>query len=175
MSDRRSDAGALRPTLIVAALAAFAFIAACAIPGQAVSPTPTPRPDTAALVRQLMQCVRSHGNPDFPDPSIGQDGIPRWPSDTQPPSQEAQRACGSIYDRLPKPAASSAPTAADLALARQFAACMRQNGLAHWPDPNPDGSFTLPPEYQQKTPQLLTAWREHCARYNPSGHIEVHR
>jgi hypothetical protein len=122
-----------------------------------------------------MQCVRTHGDPNFPDPSVGQDGIPRWPSDTQPPSPEAQRACGSIYDRLPKPAASGAPTAADLALERQFAACMRQNGLVNWPDPNPDGSFSLPPEYQQKTPEMLSAWRDHCARYNPSGHIDVHR
>ena len=51
---------------------------------------------------------------------------------------------------------------------------MRQNGLASWPDPNADGSFSLPPEYQQKTPRLVDAWRNHCARYNPSGHIEVH-
>ena len=51
---------------------------------------------------------------------------------------------------------------------------MRENGLASWPDPNADGSFSLPPEYQQKTPRLVDAWRNHCARYNPSGHIEVH-
>ena len=38
----------------------------------------------------------------------------------------------------------------------------------------PDGSFTLPAEYQQKTPELVTAWRDHCGRYNPSGHIDVH-
>jgi hypothetical protein len=161
--------------LPILALAAFAaFTAACSLPGQTAVPTPTPRPDTAALVRQLTACVRSHGDPGFPDPSIGQDGIPHWPSDTQPPSAGAQRACGSIYDRLPKPAASGAPTAADLALERRFAGCMRQNGLVNWPDPNPDGSFSLPPEYQQKTPQLITAWRDHCARYNPSGHIDVH-
>jgi hypothetical protein len=39
---------------------------------------------------------------------------------------------------------------------------------------NPDGSFTLPPEYQQKTPQLDSAWRDRCARYDPSGQIEIH-
>lgn len=153
---------------------AVVVAAACSLPGQAAAPSPTPRPDTAAVVRQLLQCVRSHGDPGFPDPGIGQDGIPRWPANTQPPSQQAQQACGSIYDRLPKPEASHAPTAADLAQERQFAQCMRQNGLASWPDPNPDGSFSLPPEYQQKTPQLVNAWRNHCARYNPSGHIEVH-
>jgi hypothetical protein len=161
----------LKPVGVAAALL---LAAACSLPGRAAAPTPTPRPDTAQLVRQLLQCVRSHGDPSFPDPDIGQDGIPHWPADTQPPSQAAQQACGSIYDRLPKPSATQAPTAADLAQERQFAQCMRQNGLVNWPDPNPDGSFSLPPEYQQKTPQLVDAWRNHCARYNPSGHIDVH-
>jgi hypothetical protein len=171
MNERSHRRRLLTPVGLAAALI---LAAACSLPGQAAAPTPTPRPDTASLVRQLLQCVRSHGDPAFPDPDIGQDGIPRWPADTHPPSQQAQQACGSIYDRLPKPAATHPPTAADLAQERQFAQCMRQNGLANWPDPNADGSFSLPPEYQQKTPRLVDAWRNHCARYNPSGHIEVH-
>src|SRR5437899_8698574 len=96
----RSHGG--RRLTLVGLAAALILAAACSLPGQAAAPTPTPRPDTAALVRQLLQCVRSHGDPGFPDPDIGQDGIPRWPSDTQPPSQQAQQACGSIYDRIPK-------------------------------------------------------------------------
>src|SRR5690348_11365298 len=122
MSDRHRARGLPIPAGAAALLAAVslaAFTAGCSLPGQAAAPTPTPRPDTATLVRQLTACVRGHGDPNFPDPSIGQDGIPRWPSDTEPPSAEAQRACGSIYDRLPKPAATGAPSASELALERR--------------------------------------------------------
>ena len=181
MSDSRPPRGfpiAPGAALSLAGLILAAFTAACSLPGQAAAPSPPPRPDTAALVRQLTACVRSHGDPSFPDPSIGQGGIPRWPSDTQPPPEEAQRACGSIYDPTACPSPRPPPLPAAQPISRKSGSsppCMRRNGLVNWPDPNPDGSFSLPPEYQQKTRQLLTAWRDHCARYNSSGHIDVHQ
>src|ERR1700730_9818041 len=106
MTQRTSGRHLLIPSGLAAAVI---LLAACSLPGQAAAPPPTPRPDSATLTRQLMQCIRTHGDPAFPDPQIGQDGIPRWPSDTQKPSQQAQQACGYLYDRLPKPAATHAP------------------------------------------------------------------
>ena len=159
--------------LIVLAGAWLALLA-CAPPGQAAAPHPSPSPDVTATVRQLMYCGHAHGAPDFPDPTLDDRGVPRWPDGTPLPPQEAIDACGTIYARLPNPDRSGPLTTQELRLARQFAACMRQHGLGDWPDPNADGSYPLPADLQAegKSPRLRAAW-DACARYNPSGHINV--
>lgn len=58
-----------------------------------------------------------------------------------------QNACQSIIDQLPSQGSGSSSNqipAKELAEYRRWAQCMRQHGLFDWPDPNPDGSFTLP-------------------------------
>ncbi|MDQ6773677.1 MAG: hypothetical protein M3024_11930 [Candidatus Dormibacteraeota bacterium] len=148
-------------------------LAACALPGHAARPAASPTPDVAAIVQRLMACIHTHGAPDFPDPTLDPNGNPQWPQGTTKPPDSAIHACQAIYNELPGQAADRPPTAADLALARQFAQCMRQNGFPDWPDPNADGTYTLPQDITRegKSPRLLDAWRNHCARYNPSGHI----
>jgi len=157
-------------TLFLATLAGLVLVACGPSPQAAAHASPTP--NVTALIRELMTCIHTHGAPDFPDPTIDDRGLPTWPEGTQRPPQSVIDACQSIYNQLPNPDRTHTLSAAELHLAQQFAQCMRQQGFADWPDPNPDGSYPLPSDIQAegKSPHLLAAWQA-CARYNPSGHI----
>ena len=87
------------------------------------------------------RCMRSHGISDFPDPtttgggiSISQHGGPG--SDLNPQSlayRSAQQSCGHL---LPAGGHGSAqPTAHDTAQMLHVSQCMRQHGIAGFPDP----------------------------------------
>ena len=72
------------------------------------------------------------------------EACPPWPPGTPEPPERALRACQPIVDRLP-PAARGAETrpAADIPALVRFARCMREHGLADFPDPKADGIFPL--------------------------------
>jgi hypothetical protein len=89
--------------------------------------------DQAAGIR-FADCMRSHGVPNFPDPSAGGGGI-EIPSGVNPQSpafQSAQSACSAL---MPGPLfhghASEARKLEMLKLAR----CMRAHGFSTFPDP----------------------------------------
>jgi hypothetical protein len=157
-------------TLLLATLAGLVLMG-CGPAAQTAS-HPSPTPNVAAIVRQLMDCIHTHGAPDFPDPTLDNKGMPTWPDGTAPPPQSVIDACQSIYNQLPQPDRGHILTPAELHLAQQFAQCMREQGYPDWPDPNKDGSYPLPADItaEGKSPHLLAAWQA-CARYNPSGHI----
>lgn len=157
-------------TLILATIAGLALVACGTSPQAAAHASPTP--NTATLIRQLMDCIHTHGAPDFPNPTLDDRGRPSWPEGTQPPPQSVIDACGAIYDRLQNPERGHPLTPDELHVAQQFAQCMRQHGYADWPDPNPDGSYPLPSDItsEGKTPRLRAA-TEACTAYLPSGHI----
>ena len=123
--------------------------------GQAsASPSAMSDAQILALGRQLAQCIRDHGVPGLPDPTVdnGRLVLPDGATANIPDSQgnAAMAACQSIVDRLPPSAlgdhgdASRAPlSAADLAKARQLAQCLRTHGLTDFPDPRADGVFDL--------------------------------
>ena len=98
------------------------------------------------------RCMRSHGISDFPDPtttgggiSISQHGGPG--SDLNPQSlayRSAQQSCGHL---LPAGGHGSAqPTAHDTAQMLHVSQCMRQHGIAGFPDPT-QSSPGNPSEY----------------------------
>lgn len=132
----------------VAAAAILALAAGCGAPGGSPSSTSTLSPgQVASLYHKLGQCIRSHGLPDFPDPVKNQQ-TGNWdlaPGASAPP-QRVLNACQSIIARLPSQGNSqgSRISSSELAQYRRFAQCMRRQGLLSWPDPNPDGTFTLP-------------------------------
>jgi hypothetical protein len=93
------------------------------------------------------KCIRSHGVPNFPDPSGGGglglevqasgtgagqsmkvDGVPV----NAPAFQSAMRACQSL---LPHKAPSGSQLAALKKNAVRFSACMRTHGVPNFPDP----------------------------------------
>lgn len=144
-------------TLLAALLVAAPVLSACGSHGTgspSASPSAMSDAQILALGRQLAQCIRDHGIPGLPDPSVenGRLILPSGATDNIPDAQAtaAMSACQSIVDRLPPSALgdsgdqSRAPfNPADLAKARQWAQCMREHGLTDFPDPRADGVFDL--------------------------------
>jgi hypothetical protein len=97
-------------------------------------------------------CMRSHGVPNFPDPSSSGE-IPKDKVVAavvgNPQSPAAQRGCRHL---MPKsglgPPETGPPTRTRLADALSFAKCMRARGFPSFPDPTNQG---------QLTPQMVTA------------------
>lgn len=126
-------------------------------------------PDTT--IETIVQCYRSHGDPSFPDP-VYDPGDGRWHFAISPGSAPAttQQACRHLFPSVnPSP---PVPQAQFQQLVR-LAQCIRQHGVPNWPDPDPDGSFPLPPPLQTKTPRAEAALGA-CQRYVPSGGIDAH-
>src|SRR5262245_16806588 len=128
-------------TLTLAAVMGLALLA-CGPVGQAAHPSPSP--NVAALIQHLMDCIHTHGAPDFPNPTVDDQGRVSWPEGTQRPPQQVIDACQSIYEQLPNSDRGHILTPAELHLAQQFAQCMRDQGYPDWPDPNNDGTYPLP-------------------------------
>ena len=79
-------------------------------------------------------CMRSHGVPNFPDPTPGGGGI-KIPSGVDPASpsfQSAQRACQKLLPGGPPSLKGSESRKLQLV---KLAQCMRRHGLTTFPDP----------------------------------------
>jgi hypothetical protein len=128
----------------------LAGLAGCSAPGgsQAATTTTTGQQDVVAVWRQLVACARANGMPNLPDPQIDSNGQAHFPSGTPDPPQSARRACQSIYDRLPASARGDTERPpADIQALLRFARCMREHGMADFPDPKaerPTAPFRSP-------------------------------
>jgi hypothetical protein len=126
-----------------------------------------PDAETAAIVA----CYRAHGDPSFPDPVYDpNDG--RWHFAVSPGTAPAstQRACQHLFPSAN--ASPPVPQAQFQALVR-LAECIRSHGVPNWPDPDPDGSFGLPPALQTKAPGWVHA-SQACKNLFPAGGIDAH-
>jgi hypothetical protein len=142
-----------RPRLrIIACGCAVALVAAgCAARKPADTPNTGQRDQAVAVWTRMTGCLRGHGYPDWPDAVVAADGRGSYPEvaglDEKSALSQLEPICGSILNDL-NPAARPSPdtvSAAQLATLRAFAACLRGHGAPQWPDPNPDGGFTLAP------------------------------
>lgn len=142
-----------RPRLrILACVSAAALLATGCTAREPADRADTAQHDRAVAVwARLTGCLRGHGYPDWPDAVVDAEGRGSYPEvsglDEKAAIGQLQPVCGPILDELP-PAARPSPdsvTAAQLATLRAFAACLRGHGAPQWPDPNPDGGFTLGP------------------------------
>ncbi len=124
-------------------LAAAPLLAAC---GSSNNSTPSAATRQAQGIA-FAKCMRSHGVPNFPDPSGGSGGLQIQASDTAgsgqslkvngvpvnaPAFQSAMQACQSLMPHR-KPSASQ--IAQLKANGVKFAACMRSHGVPNFPDP----------------------------------------
>lgn len=168
-----------------AALFALSVAAASGCSASASHDTPTSVASTSSVQAQAQQvwnqfaaCMRSHGVANFPDPAVNQNGEADFGSYAQQEKTDvttgsAGPACEAILDHLPPSVVQSNQpvSASDLDALRQFAACMRSNGLADWPDPNADGSFPLrgtPLASEGKSPRVVRGMQA-CKRYWNKG------
>jgi len=127
-------------------LAALLLLAACGSsggPGVAslgrATPTPSGLPAGSSkgqVALAFSQCMRHHGVTNFPDPSTGGGLTINSDSGINPDSpvfQAAQTACKSL---LPNGGQiDPAQAAAAQAAALRFSQCMRDHGVASFPDP----------------------------------------
>lgn len=115
------------------ALALVLLAAACGGRPPSADPAGTPAVSTQAVA--YSRCLRSHGVPDFPDPTR-QGGVPKVTPQQAGVSnarfQAAQRACAPLL----QPAPAQAPRIMTGLLT--FARCMRSRGVPDWPDPTTD-------------------------------------
>ena len=95
-------------------------------------------------------CMRSHGLTDFPDPTIGSNGLPSFTFNgsgdsadepNSPEFQSAQRACKNDLPNLGEQ--TPADQAAANAKALKYVACMRAHGEPDFPDPNGHGVIQI--------------------------------
>ena len=127
----------------------------------------------AALLK-VARCYRTHGYPIFPDPIEinGRWGFP----DSAPRFRRDPPACLPLARSAKSLNAEKGPkvSAADIAKLRSFARCMRQHGVADWPDPDAKGAFDLPARLRGANgkPRLLSQTRA-CRQYLPSKGILV--
>jgi len=160
----------------------LAMAAACAALGMSAAACGSPAhtaagpaasthdPSGRARFEAVVQCLRAHGVPDFPDPVYDpSDG--RWHyADYRPDiPQSAQQACQRL-DPAAVAASPPVPQAQFQALVR-LAECIRQHGEPAWPDPNPQGQFRLSPPLLDKSAAKESAVNA-CQRYIPSGGID---
>jgi hypothetical protein len=89
-------------------------------------------------IAQFAACMRTHGEPNFPDPDA-QGNLTINPSSGIDPSssrfQTAQRACAKYLPNGGQPP-SPAQQAKMQQQALKFSACMRSHGVPTFPDPN---------------------------------------
>jgi len=96
--------------------------------------------DAAAQGRKFAQCMREQGV-DMPDP--GPDGMVGLSVDKA--NQEKLTAASSkCREFLPNGGEPAKMSAEDIAKRRDFAKCIRENGLPDFPDPDPEtGDFSV--------------------------------
>jgi hypothetical protein len=156
-SDRYRDVGQMpglrRTGLFVSALLGIVLLAtACAggssgpgVAGQGASSTPSASPsgDRGDAGLAYARCMREHGIADFPDPQPG--GIPIGRGGdldpTNPQFKAADDACKSL---LPVPSAEEQQK--EFADVLAYAKCMREHGIADFPDPKPGEGFDISAE-----------------------------
>jgi hypothetical protein len=153
---RRAWPPAARTAAAIVAAAGLALLAACSgspsSTGSGGSPDAGGSANSASAVA-YSACMRSHGVPDFPDPDSG-GAIPKADAQQLGVSSSqfsaAQQACqhlipaagGSLEDQAHECMVSGVCPQAlvqqMLTAQRQFARCMRSNGLPQFPDPTLD-------------------------------------
>jgi hypothetical protein len=109
--------------------------------GSSAKPSASVDPKTAMLA--FSQCMREHGVTNFPDPqangslTISFDASKGDVDPNSPTMQAAQTACEAL---MPKSSESSADQKQHYAQALAFSKCMRDHGVANFPDPQQAGS-----------------------------------
>jgi hypothetical protein len=87
--------------------------------------------------------MRSHGLTDFPDPTVGSNGLPNWfgVSNQAPAYKAADQICKKDLPEIGPHTSAEKATANAAAL--KYATCMRSHGVPDFPDPNGQGLIQI--------------------------------
>jgi len=124
--------------------------------------------DRQAKLVKYAQCMRQNGVPSFPDPVNGQLRLTVTPGGTLDPTspqfKAAQQTCKSLQP--PGLQNGSGQNAQQQSQGLKFASCMREHGVANFPDPK-DGLFTGG-NIDTNSPQFQSALGA-CRKLIPGG------
>jgi hypothetical protein len=137
---------------------------------------PTSSAGTANLSQQdqalkFAQCMRDNGVPNFPDPKFSDGGglSIDVPEGSDPHKVDAAMQTCKQY--LPNGGEPPKIDPQRVEQNRKFAKCMRDNGVANFPDPGADGGIQVngnDPGMNMDDPKFKAA-QNACAQYLPSG------
>ena len=135
------------------------------------------RQTQAQTLHSAAQCIRAHGIPGFPDPTVTSGGQvyinkSQLLAVSSAVLNHAFTACRTELATAGFEAGRRHPTAlapAQISQILGFARCMRAHGIPNFPDPAPGtGEITLPPGTSKNSPVLRAATRT-CQHYLPGG------
>ncbi|MFF1816790.1 hypothetical protein ACFVWG_05815 [Kribbella sp. NPDC058245] len=99
---------------------------------------------TKEAALKFAQCMRENGVPDFQDPKFGADGeIEDMSLPKGVKLETAQAAQEKCQQYLPHGGSPEQMSAEDAKKLREYAGCMRQNGMPKFPDPDAEGRLRL--------------------------------
>ncbi len=127
--------------IVVLCLLAAMLAAACG--GAGSGNRPSASADTHKALLAFAQCMREHGITSFPDPSADGGfslGGPNNSVDLDPNSESMKAARTACEALLPKSTESSSAQKEHYDQALAFSKCMREHGVANFPDPQQDSS-----------------------------------
>ena len=162
--------------LVVAAAVVAGITTACSSSSSSshASAQPSGHASSSGGSLAFSACMRSHGVPDFPDPtSNGGNSIQVQPGSVDPNTPAYQAAFRSCHSRLPvgKTGGSISPSVRAQFL--RYAACIRAHGEPNYQDPTFGGgvvNFGNLPGIDTNSPQYQAALHA-CASLNPeNGH-----
>jgi hypothetical protein len=120
---------------------------------------------------KFAQCMRDNGVPNFPDPKFSDGG---GMSIDVPEGSDPQKVDAAMRKCQQYTPNGGEPPKADPQVAernRKFAKCMRDNGVASFPDPGADGGIQIngnDPAMNPDDPKFKAA-QTACAQYQPGG------
>jgi hypothetical protein len=165
-------------TMIAGGIAAAALLSGCG--GSSAPPSrdsASRNTDVRAALLGVSRCMREHGYPRFPDPVQNPQGDWTFPESSQIP-RRGPTACDSIARSAKTLAGRGGKrrnvSAADIALARGFAKCMREHGVADFPDPDEKGGFRMPARLRPPNgTSILRGPEQSCRQYMPKKGVRV--
>ena len=118
-------------------------------------------------------CMRSHGDPSYPDPLIGSNWLPHL-GGAPPQGAQAQAALADCHKYTPAGSETPAEKTAALAETVKFAGCMRSHGEPNFSDLTSGGVFDLTPQdnLYSNSPQLQAAQKV-CQSLDPGLQLNV--
>jgi hypothetical protein len=130
-----------------ATIAAAAVIAACGSSSPSASGSGGRR--TQAQIQQTQravvafaQCMRSHGVPNFPDPTTSPREFKNAFSTQSPAFRAGMGVCGHLLPRGGRASQNATHSRTQIAAMLAFARCLRSHGFPNFPDPTSGGELT---------------------------------
>jgi hypothetical protein len=134
-------------SIAAAAIAATTMIAACG--SSSSSSSNSDGQPTQAQIQQAQQdavrfadCMRSHGVPNFPDPTTSPRDFKNAFNTKSPAFGSALTGCQHLLPGGGPRSRNAPPSQAQIAAELAFARCLRTHGFPRFPDPTSSGQLT---------------------------------